>query len=185
MVRRFLRQKGLVPRNTHLVVKVFPDEVSAFQAYRLLNYHGISPEHLTIVGEGYSRPERIGLLRPIQIIVRKAVGWAIVSAIVGTVVATALFWLIHSQLEALAFLRQPSWAMVGSSMMIIPMVGFSSGLLGAAIGTFLGAFGGGTVASLYRHHISRGHYLLLMEGSENLVRWGQEVLGHYSTSRLY
>ena len=36
-----------------------------------------------------------------------------------------------------------------------------------------------------QHLLNRGHYLLMIEGSEQLVRWGQEVLGHYSISKIY
>jgi hypothetical protein len=36
------------------MIAVLPDEVSAFEAYRLLQFHGISPENLALVGKGYS-----------------------------------------------------------------------------------------------------------------------------------
>lgn len=172
----------MVPRQTHLVVKVFPDELSAFQAYRLLNYHGITPEHLTIVGEGYSSPERIGLLRPMQIALRKALGWAIVSGTLGTLVGTLLYGfglprLISAAIPAIEGFMPNVW--------MILALGFMTGFSGAVLGGLVGLFGEGTAASIYRHHLNRGHYLLMMEGSEQLIRWGQEVLGHYSISRLY
>ena len=71
-IARFFRGTTLKRRSTHLAIVVLPDEASAFQAYRLLHYHGISPENLAIVGEGYSSPERVGLMSPLRIACQKA-----------------------------------------------------------------------------------------------------------------
>lgn len=144
---------------------VFPDEGSVFQAYRLLHYHGISPEQLAIVGQGYSSPERVGLMNPFRIVACKAIAYAIVASIVGGClgVGAILLWHLHQDL-----------------MLILPVCALVSGLAGALLGGLFGLFGEGTTASVYRHHLRQGRYLLMMEGSENLVRWGQEVLGYYS-----
>jgi hypothetical protein len=68
-------------------------------------------------------------------------------------------------------------------LLFVPAVGIVSGFCGAVIGGLFGLFGEGTTVSVYRHHLNRGQYLLMMEGPEKLVRWGQEVLSQYSTSR--
>jgi hypothetical protein len=164
-IARFFRRGTLKRRSTYLAVIVLPNEATAFQAYRLLHYHGISPEHLAIVGEGYSSPDRVGLMQPIQIAVRKARSYALVSAVVGSIVclATTLIGRIESSL-----------------MVIVPLTGLLSGVCGAALGALFGFLGEGSTASIYRHHLNRGRYLLMMEGPEQLVRWGQEVLSHYS-----
>ncbi len=177
MIRRLLQKQGLVHRHNHLAVIVLPDEMSAFQAYRLLNYHGISPENVSIVGTGYSSPERIGLLRPIQIAFRKAV--------FGGVLAGGLGVLAGVTLELLCQTRISEWIDLNPRLLLIPLLGGICMAIGAVTGWFVGIFGEGTAASIFRHHLNRGHYLLMIEGSEQLVRWGQEVLGHYSVSRLY
>ncbi|MEB3294883.1 MAG: hypothetical protein VKJ24_17135 [Synechococcales bacterium] len=180
MFRRFLRRNGSLPRYTHLSVIVLPDEISAFQAYRLLNYHGISPEHVAIVGTGYSSPERIGLLRPAQIAARQAVRFGLVAGSAGLLVGGCI-----------SFLGQHLSFPLGLSLPVssIPLLLLGSFAIsvffGAILGCLVGMFGEGTAASLYRHHLNRGHYLLMVEGSEQLVKWGQEVLSHYSMSRLY
>ena len=46
------------------MIAVLPDESSAFEAYRLLQCHGISPENLALVGKGYTSPDNVGLLNP-------------------------------------------------------------------------------------------------------------------------
>ena len=173
-VTRFLRKTGLVRRHTHLAVVIFPDEASAFQAYRLLHYYGISPEHLAIVGKGYSNPDHIGLLRPMQIAMRQARIGSIVAGTIGSLIAFVLVLVQshgYSDLESLKPLG------------LIPTGGIISGFCGAFVGGLFGLFGEGTTVSVYRHHLNRGQYLLMMEGPEKLVRWGQEVLSQYSPSR--
>ncbi|MCY7320830.1 MAG: hypothetical protein LH660_03280 [Phormidesmis sp. CAN_BIN36] len=173
-VTRFLRKTGLVRRQTHLAVMIFPDEASAFQAYRLLHYYGISPEHLAIVGKGYSNPDYIGLLRPMQIAIRQARRWSIVAGTIGSLIAFALVLVQSQGYSDLGSLR-PLW--------LIPAAGVVSGVFGAFVGGLFGLFGEGTTVSVYRHHLNRGQYLLMIEGPEKLVRWGQEVLSQHSPSR--
>lgn len=164
-IARFFRRSTLRRRSTYLAVVVLPNEAAAFQAYRLLHYHGISPEHLAIVGEGYSNPDRVGLMQPAQIAASKARSFAIVSALVGSVVCLATSLISKAETNLL---------------LLVPVVGLLSGLCGAAMGALFGFLGEGSTASIYRHHLNQGRYLLMMEGPEQLVRWGQEVLSHYS-----
>jgi uncharacterized membrane protein len=165
-ISRFLRRATLKRRQSHLAVVVLANEAAAFQAYRLLHYHGISPEHLAIVGEGYSSPDRVGLMQPTQIAGRKARSYAVVSAIVGAVVC--LIILLFGKID-------PSLVLV-----VVLATGIVSGICGGAMGALFGFLGEGSTASIYRHHLNQGRYLLMMEGPEQLIRWGQEVLSHYS-----
>ncbi len=175
-VTQFLRKSGLVGSSRHLAVVVFPDETSVFQAYRLLHYYGISPEHLAIVGEGYSSPDRVGLLRPMQIAMRKAWNTSIFFGTIGSLIGFALALSLHFSEFSSPDLHH---------LLLLPAFGIVSGFCGAVVGGLLGLFGDGSAASIYRHHLNRGQYLLLMEGPEKLVRWGQDVLSLYPTSRLH
>lgn len=179
-----LRRNTPARRQSHLAVIELPDEISAFQAYRLLQYHGISPENLAIVGKGYSRPETIGLLRPMQIARRKSIAVSVIAgglgAIIGVllVVASATHLFSTPTLDALQNQDLNNWV-------VVPAFSLVSGFLGAVVGGLFGFFGEGTAAGLYRHRLRQGRYLLMIEGSEKLVRWAQDVLSQYSTSRLY
>jgi len=153
-------------RASSLAVIVLANEATAFQAYRLLHYHGISPENLAIVGKGYSSPERVGLLSPGQIIRRIAWRSGLLAVAMGLVVSIGI---------SLGFHLEPT-----KMTTAIPLAVLASGLCGAVIGALFGLLGDGSVASIYRHHLKQGHYLLMIEGPETLVRWGQEVLGYYS-----
>jgi hypothetical protein len=175
-VTQFLRKSGLVGSPRHLAVVVFPDEASVFQAYRLLHYYGISPEHLAIVGEGYGSPDRVGLLRPMQIAIRKARKAAFFLGTMGSLVGLALALSLHLSDASPTDLHH---------FLMIPAFGIVSGFFGSVLWGLFGLFGDGSAASIYRHHLNRGQYLLLMEGPEKLVRWGQDVLSLYPTSRLH
>lgn len=163
---RFLRRSALGRRSNHLAIAIFPDEVSAFHAYRLLYEHNVSLEHLAIVGQGYSSPERVGLMRPVQVVLDKAMRIALLASLLGLVICGGLALLLD----------RLSWDL----LWVLPLAGAMSGLFGAATGAIVGFLGEGTTVSLYRHHLRQGHYLLMMEGPEHLVRWGQEVLSYYS-----
>ncbi|MBW4520934.1 MAG: hypothetical protein KME16_14680 [Scytolyngbya sp. HA4215-MV1] len=172
---RFLRRTRRIHRS-HLAIVVLPNEAAAFQTYRLLQYHGISPEHLAIVGEGYSSPERVGLLEPMQIAVSKARRLSIFAGSLGSAVGMVMILLMHWHTGGvLSF----------TAFLAVLAIGIVSGFLGAVIGALFGFLGEGSTAGIYRHHLRRGHYLLMMEGPETLVRWGQEVLNYYSATKAY
>lgn len=155
---------------------VLPNETTAFQTYRLLQYHGISPEHLAIVGEGYSSPKRVGLLEPMQIALRKAFRMAVLAGSLGTIGELGLLLVLSGRGDVPFTLY---------SMLFALSIGVVGGFLGAVVGALTGFLGEGSTSGIYHHHLHRGHYLLLMEGPETLVRWAQEVLSYYSTSRTY
>ncbi len=186
MTRTNTLRRNPPPRQSHLAVIELPDEIAAFQAYRLLQYHGISPENLAIVGDGYSSPERIGLLRPLQIARRKARRFAIVAASVGVIIGILLVLASATpQLSLPNIPPLPPQLLHRHRWLMIPALSAACAVLGGSIGGLFGVFGEGTAAGIYRHRLRQGHYLLMIEGSEKLVRWAQEVLSQYSTSRLY
>jgi hypothetical protein len=118
------------------------------------------------VGKGYSSPERVGLLSPGQIIRRLTWRFTLLAAALGLVVGASISLTLNLEPTKLA--------------MAIPLASLISGSCGAILGALFGLLGDGSTASIYRHHLNQGRYLLMIEGPENLVRWGQEVLGHYS-----
>lgn len=170
---RFLRQNAL-KRQTYLAIVPLPHESAAFQAYRVLQYHGISPEHLAIVGQGYSSPQRVGLLQPMQIALQKGRRFARVTGTLGSVAGFAVLLVLYLGLSA---------PLSVSLFAIAPAAGIMGGFLGAAIGALIGFLGEGSTAGVYHHHLRQGGYLLMMEGSEKLVRRGEEILKQYSAPK--
>jgi hypothetical protein len=170
-IAHFLQKTALGRRPSHLAVIVLANEATAFQAYRLLHYHGISPENLAIVGDGYSTLDRVGLRSPTQIAIRKARNFSLIAATSGAVICLiiAILWKVELTLIAL----------------LPAIAGLVCGICGAIMGALFGFLGEGNTAGIYRHHLHQGRYLLLIEGSEKLVRWGQDVLSHYSAPSLH
>ncbi len=162
-------------RRSSLSVFVLPDEASAFQAYRLLQTNGISPEHLAIVGVGYSSPERVGLLEPKQIATRKARNLALAAGTMGSIAGLIAAWFIWFQSNNLPDI---------SLLLIPPAGGIIAGFCGAVIGALSAFLGEGNTSSVYRHYLAQGRYLLMIEGSEKVVNRGQDLLSHYSTPKL-
>lgn len=153
-------------RLSQLAIVVLPDETTAFQVYRLLHQHGISPENLAIVGNGYSTPERVGLQSPFRLILRKASFLALNAMVMGAVLSLAVLLL---------------WKVAANTFLVVVLTSLVCGACGALVGTILGIWGEGGTASIYRYHLSKGRYLLLIEGSKTLVAWGEEILSYYIT----
>ena len=122
------------------------------------------------MGKGYSSPERVGLMSPLRIAYQKARSFGIMAACSGIVLS-----LVASLVTA------PRWNIA----IVVMTTGILSGIGAAIVGGLFGFLGEGSTASIYRHHLNYGRYLLLLEGPEKLVRWGQEVLGNYSAPSLY
>lgn len=167
--RRF-RKSTYRKRSRCLSIVVFPDQESVFQAYRLLYNHGISLEHLAIVGQGFNSLERVGLKNPLVIIGRKACASAIATCALGV---------------ALAIAAKLHWPVPVDWAVLIPAIAGLSSLLGALLGGLFSFLGEGTAANVYRHHLRHGRYLLMVEGSAELIRLSQEVLDYYAALSPY
>jgi hypothetical protein len=170
---RLLRQNS-TKRQTFLAIVPLSNEAAAFDAYRLLQYHGISPEHLAIVGQGYSSPDRVGLLEPMQIALHKARRFALITGTAGSVVGLAVFLALHWGFDT---------SLTLTLMLLIPTAGIVGGFSGAVVGALFGFLGEGTTVGIYHHHVRQGGYLLMMEGSQPLVRRGEEILKQYSAPK--
>ncbi|MDX2099095.1 MAG: hypothetical protein SFW36_15060 [Leptolyngbyaceae cyanobacterium bins.59] len=170
MTRRYMR-KAMLPRRSHLAVVVLPNETSAFEAYRLLQIRGISPEHLAIVGEGYSSPERVGLLEPMQIALRDAQKIARLAGTVGAIGGLGL---------SLSLVLGMGHPLNLPLVAITPAATLVGGFWGAVVGALIGFLGEGSAAGIYRHYLRQGRYLLMMEGPEKLVQSAQAILGQFS-----
>jgi hypothetical protein len=114
-------------RSSHLAAIVLPDRDAAMSGYRLLQHHGISPEHIAIVGYGYNTPEQVGILRPldhgIQFANRTVVhGW-------GFGFAVGLVFVVVILLGGIP--------MTGQLLIIIPLLGITFGFLSAIAGSIV------------------------------------------------
>lgn len=175
IVKRFLR-KAKLPHQSYLAVVVLPTEAAAFQAYRILQTQGISPEHLAIVGTGYSSPERVGLLEPMEVSLEKAFQTGLLTGLTGWIAGLVAVVVLYLGFEL---------PVTYELLLMVIAGGIIVGSLGALLGGLVGFVAEGSAFGIYRHHLRHGRYLLMMEGPERLVRLGQEVLSQYSVTKMY
>ena len=159
-------------KHSRLMIAVLPDESSAFEAYRLLQCHGISPENLALVGKGYSSPESVGLINPTRMTWRYAKQGMLWLGIISTLMGIILYVILRLQLPSLDW-YQALFA-IASTSGLIGMV------IGGAIGTFYGWFFKSSLSISCRSCLEKGQYLLMLEGSETLTRKGREILDSYT-----
>ncbi|HBC42240.1 MAG TPA: hypothetical protein DCZ88_10175 [Pseudanabaena sp.] len=154
------------------MIAVLPDESSAFEAYRLLQCHGISPENLALVGKGYSSPDSVGLFNPTHMTWRYA--------------KRGMFWvgtfsiLVGMFLHLIFNLQLPNLDWHQTLLMIASTSGIIGIAIGGGIGTLYGWFFKSSLSISCRNCLDRGQYLLMLEGSETLTRRGREILDSYT-----
>ena len=165
------RPKHSRPKHSRLMIAVLSDESSAFEAYRLLQRHGISPEHLALVGKGYSSPDSVGLFNPTRTTWRYTKRGMLWLGLLCTIMGIILPLIFRLQLPNLDW--NQTLLMIASTSGIIGIV------IGAAIGTVYGWFFKSSLSISCRSCLDRGQYLLMLEGSETLTKRGREILDSY------
>jgi len=159
-------------KHSRLMIAVLPDESSAFEAYRLLQCHGISPENLALVGKGYNSPDSVGLFNPTRMTWRYAKRGMLWLGAIATFVGGLLHLIFRLQLPNLDW-YQTLFAIASTS-------GLIGIVIGAAIGTLYGWFFKSSLSISCRSCLDRGQYLLMLEGSETITRRGREILDNYT-----
>jgi len=159
-------------KHSRLMIAVLPDESSAFEAYRLLQCHGISPENLALVGKGYSNPDSVGLFSPAHTTWRYAKQGMFWAGIVCTVLGIILHFVFKFNL--------PNFDWSQSLFTIAATSGLIGIGLGGWLGTMYGWFFKSSLSISCRNCLAKGQYLLLLEGSESLTRKGREILDDYT-----
>ncbi|MBK4729882.1 hypothetical protein JJD41_08400 [Oxynema sp. CENA135] len=174
MIRSRLLSSNPRKRHSYLAIVPLPDETAAFRAYRVLQSCGISPEHLAIVGEGYSSPQRIGLLEPWPMATAKARQFAVRIGTSGAAIALLAVAVWHWGFD---------YPLDFHLLSVIPACAIVGGFFGAVLGALLSFLTEGSTVGVYHHHLRQGGYLLMIEGSQKLVRRGQDVLKQYMSPK--
>jgi len=161
----------ITPKNPPQMIVIFPDDELAFDAYRFLQSNGISPENMVLIGEGFSSPEYLSCLMPPKEIARQSGLNAMVMGLkVGFVACLLIVILVF-------YFKFLSWII---TILICGAVLTTTTLLAGLGGWLFGFFHRSHISTKCRSYLRQGQYLLLLEGSESLIRRGREILHSYS-----
>jgi hypothetical protein len=164
-------------RNSRLMIVALPNETAAFEAYRFLQNHGISPEHLALVGKGYSSPDSVGLIDP------RRMAWRYAKYGMGLLATSAAFVGIGIQFAINLQIPDLNWL---QTLLVIAIAsGLIGGVLGICVGSIYGLFFKSSTSIACRNCLRQGQYLLMLEGPEPLMRKGREILSNYSVRPRY
>lgn len=159
------------------LVAVLPDRMNAEEAYVALEKAEFARENVAILGRGFQSADEYGLIDP------ASQAWKQIRRM--------MFWLIPFGFgagfvfNAITGLDTFPWAgMLGNKLL--------GGLLGAGSGA-MGAFfvGGGVEVALgsgdalsYRNRLNAGKYLVVVKGSEALIRQATPILRQFRPENL-
>lgn len=166
----------LADSHPFLAIAAFPTAIAALQAYQLLQYYGISMEHLAIVGEGYTNPGQVGLRPPSRLAWQQAHSVAQSGAVVGAAVGFGLGFVYRWGSLATVHWALPLWMVI--------LWGMVGGGLGAVCGAIAGLWVGRATVQRCWHHLGQEHYLLMIEGPYPLVRRGRALLRSFGVLAL-
>ena len=158
------------------LIAVYPNRIEAEAAYTALEKSGLPIEQISILGKGYKSADEYGLINPNQEAKNNA--------------QLLTIWLIpFGFIAGYAFNVLTNIDIIPNAGIINHIIG---GLLGAASG-YLGAFvvGGGVGltfgsgdALIYRNRLKAGKYLIIFQGSEELVKGATTILRSFEPENI-
>lgn len=159
------------------LVAVLADRIQAEEAYSALEKEGLPMDKITILGKGYKSADEYGLIDPNEQ-ARKQVqlmaSWLVPFGFIGG----ACFNVITG-LDTFA------WAGEIGSPLIAGILGALSGLMGSVfVGGGVGFIVGGGDALPYRNRINAGKYLVVVQGTETLIRQATKILRRMEPENL-
>lgn len=151
------------------LVAVVSDRLQAETAYTALEKEGLPTSQITILGKGYKSADEFGLIDPNEQ-ARKQVKLMATWLIPFGFVAGFTFNLITG-------LDTFPWVGTLGNRLIGGVLGAISGGLGSiVVGGGVGFIFGGGDAVPYRNRLNAGKYLIVVTGSETLIRKANRIL---------
>ena len=154
------------------LVAVLAKKRQAEEAYSILRKDGISPEKVTILGDGYQSADEFGLINPNQQGLKRAKKLAYWLLPFGFT-AGYLFNLLTG-IEIFSFVNPSVNHIIGG------VLGAVSGLIGAIIvGGGVGLTVGSGDALTYRNRLNAGRYIIITKGTDSLIRQATRLLRQF------
>jgi hypothetical protein len=159
------------------LVAVLSDRIQAETVYSALEEAGLPLSAVTILGKGYQSADEYGLIDPNEQArrqVRLMATWLLPFGFLGGITFTRI-----TGLETFAYAGELGNFLIGG------VLGALSGLLGSVfVGGGVGLLVGGGDALPYRNRLNAGKYLVVVKGSDGLIRRATTILRRYDLETL-
>ncbi|MBD1822788.1 hypothetical protein H6F51_09805 [Cyanobacteria bacterium FACHB-DQ100] len=159
------------------LVAVLSDRIQAEAAYSALEKEGLPMDKITILGRGYKSADEYGLIDPNETArkqVRLMASWLVPFGFVG-----------GAAFNVITGLDTFAWAGEIGSPLIAGILGGLSGLMGSVfVGGGVGMVVGGGDALPYRNRLNAGKYLIVVNGSDTLIRQATRSLRAFDPESL-
>ncbi|MBW4525742.1 MAG: hypothetical protein KME18_11170 [Phormidium tanganyikae FI6-MK23] len=159
------------------LVAVLRDRIQAEEAYSALEREGLPMDKISILGRGYKSADEYGLIDPNETArkqVRLMASWLVPFGFVG-----------GAAFNVITGLDTFAWAGEIGSPLIAGILGGLSGLMGSVfVGGGVGMVVGGGDALPYRNRLNAGKYLVVVKGSETLIRQATRSLRVFDPESL-
>ncbi|BAU10441.1 hypothetical protein LEP3755_09250 [Leptolyngbya sp. NIES-3755] len=159
------------------LVAVLSDRIKAEEAYSALEKEGLPMDKISILGRGYKSADEYGLIDPNETArkqVRLMASWLVPFGFVG-----------GAAFNVITGLDTFAWAGEIGSPLIAGILGGLSGLLGSVfVGGGVGLVVGGGDALPYRNRLNAGKYLIVVNGSDTLIRQATRSLRAFDPESL-
>jgi hypothetical protein len=156
------------------LIAVLLDRIQAEAAYLALEKEGIKS---TILGKGYKSADEFGLIDPKEPAKKQA--------------RLMAFWLVPfgffagTAFSIITGLNTFAWAGEIGNHIIGGLLGAGSGALGSLfVGGGIGLIVGSGDALPYRNRLNEGKYLIVVQGSETLIRQANRILRQYEPENI-
>ena len=159
------------------LVAVLSDRIQAEAAYTKLEKVGLPMDRVSILGRGYKSADEFGLSNPFQQGRKQAsfmAYWLIPFGFISGIVFVAM-----TQLDTFA------WAGTVGNYIIGGLLGSGAGAMGSIfVGGGMGIAMGSGDSLPYRNRLGEGKYLLVVQGSENLIKQAKTIVLSFNPEGL-
>ncbi len=158
------------------LITVYPNRIQVEAAYTALEKEGLPTEQISILGEGYKSTDEYGLINPKEQAknnIQRLRYWLIPF---GFAVGYAFNLLTNIKIIPVDGIINP---------IIAGLLGAASGVLGAVVvGDRVGVTVGNKDALLYRSRLDAGKYLIVFQGTEELVKKATSILHSFQPENI-
>lgn len=159
------------------LVAVLPDRIQAEAAYLALEKDGVPIDKVSILGRGYKSADEFGLIDPNEQAKKQSQLLSSWLLPFGFVAGFAFNFLTG--------LNTFPWAGEVGNHIIGGLLGAGAGAMGAFfVGGGVGLVVGGGDALPYRNRLDAGKYLVVVQGSESMIRQATRILRSFEPENL-